>query len=125
MYKKYILSVYNFINKTIDSQETSLGVEDPRSRKWHSPLENSMDRGAWWATAHGISESDMTERAHTQNLKLRYCLYPINILHSGRNETAQSLGEPLYSLSTSVPGNYKCLFLQSCIDVSKQSVIFL
>ena len=29
MYKKYILSVYNFINKTIDSQETSLGVEDP------------------------------------------------------------------------------------------------
>ena len=60
-----------------------------------------MDRGAWWATSHGISESDMTEHAHTQNLKLRCCLYPINILHSGRNETAQSLGEPLYSLSTS------------------------
>ena len=28
MYKKYILSVYNFINKTTDSQETSLGLED-------------------------------------------------------------------------------------------------
>ena len=27
----------------------------------YSCLENSMDRGAWWATVHGITESDMTE----------------------------------------------------------------
>ena len=27
-----------------------------------SCLENSMDRGAQWATVHGITESDMTER---------------------------------------------------------------
>ena len=31
----------------------------------HSCLENSTDRGAWWATDHGIAQSDMTERAHT------------------------------------------------------------
>ena len=23
-----------------------------------------MDRGAWWATVHGVSESDMTAQAH-------------------------------------------------------------
>ena len=26
-----------------------------------SELENSMDRGAWWVTDHGVAESDMTE----------------------------------------------------------------
>ena len=25
-------------------------------------LENSMDRGAWWATVHGVAELDMTEQ---------------------------------------------------------------
>ena len=24
---------------------------------WYSCLENSMDRGAWWATVHGIAKS--------------------------------------------------------------------
>ena len=27
----------------------------------YSFLENSMDRGAWWATVHGIAELDMTQ----------------------------------------------------------------
>ena len=31
----------------------------------YSCLENSMDRGTWRATLHGVTESDMTERAHT------------------------------------------------------------
>ena len=27
----------------------------------YSYLENPTDRGAWWATAHGVAESDVTE----------------------------------------------------------------
>ena len=49
-------------------QETlvrTLGQEDPLDKKMatHSNilnLENPMDRGAWWATVHGVTkESDM------------------------------------------------------------------
>ena len=28
----------------------------------YSSLENPMDRGSWWATVHGVAESDMTEQ---------------------------------------------------------------
>ena len=28
----------------------------------YSCLENSMDRGAWWATVHGVAELDKTEQ---------------------------------------------------------------
>ena len=34
----------------------------------YSCLENSMDRAAWWATVHGVAESDMTERKHKNKL---------------------------------------------------------
>ena len=54
-------------------QETwlqSLGQEDPLEEgmtahpsvlAWKPP----MDRGAWWATVHAVSESDTTERLST------------------------------------------------------------
>ena len=36
----------------------------------YSCLENPMDRGAWWATVHGVSESDIvSDWAHTHTHK--------------------------------------------------------
>ena len=35
----------------------------------YSCLRNSMGRGSWWATAHGVAESDGPEPAHTLPLQ--------------------------------------------------------
>ena len=42
----------------------SLGWEDPMEKELdtqYSCLENSMERGAWQATVHGVTGSDMTD----------------------------------------------------------------
>ena len=43
------------------------GNGNPLQYSW---LENPMDRGAWWAMVHGVTESDTTERAQTTTIHL-------------------------------------------------------
>ena len=49
-----------------ESRVWSLGWEDPLEKGilQYSRLEDPMDRGAWWATVHGVAESDSTEAVH-------------------------------------------------------------
>ena len=69
-----------------DSKESACSVGDPGSIPGsggspgeengnpfqYSCLENSMERGAWWAIVHGVTESDMTKQlnTHTHTHKL-------------------------------------------------------
>ena len=41
----------------------------------YSCLENSLDRGAWGATVHGVTESDTTKRVHIYGLDRVQNLY--------------------------------------------------
>ena len=54
----------------------------------YSSLENSMYRGAWWTTVHGVTELNVAEplniytqahtHVHTHKNKLYWCKYPEN-----------------------------------------------
>ena len=53
----------NLPANAVEIQVPSLGWEDPLEKEMathsskYSRLENTMDRGAWWATAHGVTKS--------------------------------------------------------------------
>ena len=62
------------MKETQEMQVQSLGEEDPleAGMATHSSIlawKNPKDRGAWWATAHGVAESKkdlVTDRTCTQ-----------------------------------------------------------
>ena len=62
---------------SVPGSERSPGEENGNPLQY-SCFENFMGRGAWWATVHGIAESDTTECTYTQDicesLILRKCM---------------------------------------------------
>ena len=71
------------MQETQEMEVQSLGQEDPLEQEMatlqYSYLENSMDRGAWWATMHGITESNMTEHTHTHASIHKHSILAISI----------------------------------------------
>ena len=65
------IDLYELLHPHSDSKESACNAGDPGSIPGlgrppgegnvnplkYSCLENSMDRGAWWATVHGVSKS--------------------------------------------------------------------
>ena len=64
-----------------ETRVQSLGQEDPLEQEmathpsWVSCLENPMDRGAWWATVHGVTKSQAGLSDWTTTIAVfNYCL---------------------------------------------------
>ena len=75
-----------------ESQVRSLGQEDPLEKGngyplQYSCLDNSMDRGAWRATIHGVAKSDMIEQLTFNSVK--YCIKIESILIICRLQTCE------------------------------------
>ena len=64
---------------SIPGLERSLGEGKDYSLQY-SCLENPMDRGAWWATVHSVTESDMTEATQHACKHLTYLTLYDNLL---------------------------------------------
>ena len=46
------------MQETQETQVPSLGCKDSLELEMATHSRNSMDRGAWWATVHGVAKSD-------------------------------------------------------------------
>ena len=65
-----VAQMVKFLPAMLETWVRSLGWEDPleEGMATHSSMlawKIPMDSGAWWATVHGVSESDMTEQLST------------------------------------------------------------
>ena len=67
----------------------------------YSCLENPMDRGAWWATVHGVAEPNRTERLHFN------FLFSFSVTWLNHSLTLSSLPNllPIQSNSSFLPCN--------------------
>ena len=53
-----------------------------------SCLENPMDRGAWWATAHGVAESERTEATEHSYMRASLLDFETRLSMSSRSAEA-------------------------------------
>ena len=73
----------------------------------YSCLENSKDRGAWWATVHGVAKSWTQLSPHTTSMKHRKCSQRIWVQVQATALTRMTLDQSHYFPDLHFP--YPCI----------------
>ena len=85
----------------------------------YSCLENTMDRGAWWATVHGVTKSWTWLKQLSMHTLIWYdwCPYKKRRTDSDRERTCEDRGRDWHEVATSCTDG---LFLHSSLDFSPE-----
>ena len=86
------------MQETQQTQVRFLGLEEGNGNPPHySCLGSLMDRGAWWATARGVSkESDTSERTHRAAEGIKYMCLLSQVTAAAKSlQSCPSLCDPI------------------------------
>ena len=90
----------------------------------YSCLENSMDRGAWQATIHGVTKRDMAEHTHTQKIFAFSLYFSAALITEDLNSHLAKTFPSTYHVPGFVPGTHLNVSCVVPTTIHKSNILY-